>query len=252
MFRKTITILSLIGLLLSCCLWFVSFGFIVYQGPENIVSMDRGVLHWSHVTAPTRPGEFTHTYAFLRWILPHPFPRGRVHDNGAWSFALPTWIPVLFFAVLFWLTPLAKHCPRPARALSLWMYRTWPSKLPNLDAIEPGPRREAVLRSILPSGRVSFLSLIGLVLAWSALLPYLRHRLRFAYLPTPWFVAFAVEGIFYVLVTVCVCGLVNDIRARRRVRQILKEARIVLCRNCGCDLLGSTDRCPECGTTFGA
>lgn len=228
MFRKTITILSLIGLLLGCGLWFVSFGFIVYQGPENIVSMDRGVLSWGHFKAPTRPGEFTHTYAFLRWILPHPFPRGRVHDNGAWSFVLPTWIPVLVFAVLFWLSPLAKYWPRPVRTLSLWMYRTWPSGLPNLEAIEPGPRREAVLQSILPSGRVSFLSLICLVLAWSALLPYLRHRLRFAYLPAPWFVALALEGTFYVLVTVCVCGLVNDICARRRLRQVFKEEGIVL------------------------
>ena len=39
-------------------------------------------------------------------------------------------------------------------------------------------------------------------------------------------------------------------RTRRHLREKLVQLGVPICIPCGYDLRGSTDRCPECGTTF--
>ncbi len=54
------------------------------------------------------------------------------------------------------------------------------------------------------------------------------------------------------------CGVVVSLaawrlfrnRTRRHLRERLIQLGVPICLPCGYDLRGSTDRCPECGTTF--
>ncbi len=97
MLRKTLTILSLIGLLLSVGLWGASYpafgysigtyGFIVRSGGVN---WSRGenqaqLQGWHRVG--TGPGRYT------RWLPSRSVVWGRVHRY------IPFWIPTAFFAV---------------------------------------------------------------------------------------------------------------------------------------------------------
>ncbi len=67
--------------------------------------------------------------------------------------------------------------------------------------------------------------------------------------PGRWWVQALPQLLLYLLVP-----LISAVAFRRTVRQSLRkqlaDQDVPICINCGYDLRGSEDRCPECGTDF--
>ncbi len=139
MFRKTLTILSLIGLLLSVGLWGVSYWWSAYAGPSNGVWLRTGWLmchevtqEWSDASVAERQemmsgpwgGGFDHFVAVGEhifawhdfrgfetywWYHQWPFPR----------IAFPLWIPALLSVFAFYVSYLPLYRRRKRKKLGL-------------------------------------------------------------------------------------------------------------------------------------
>ncbi len=66
---------------------------------------------------------------------------------------------------------------------------------------------------------------------------------------SPDWVLHGAVGCCGVVVSLTAWRLFRD-RTRRHLRERLVQLGVPICIPCGYDLRGSTDRCPECGTTF--
>lgn len=110
MFRKTLTIFSLIGLLLSMGLWVASywrlecFGGLRVSLHNACVTFGEWHASWDG-TDPQGWGWVGFAGIHNDWVPAWNFARiSGLHYEHFWSIRLPMWIPVLLFSVLLWLT----------------------------------------------------------------------------------------------------------------------------------------------------
>ncbi len=100
MFRKTLTILSLVGLLLSVGLWGASYPAFGYSiGTHGFIVRHGGVI-WSRGENWKKPAPLqgwhrvgTELGRYTRWLPSRTVLWGRVHRY------IPFWIPTTFFAI---------------------------------------------------------------------------------------------------------------------------------------------------------
>ena len=92
---------------------------------------------------------------------------------------------------------------------------------------------------------LTLLALAGLYMAATMLAAWTMTQ----YLGSPDWVRHAAVGCCGVVVSLAAWRLFRD-RTRRHLREKLIQLGVPICLPCGYDLRGSTDRCPECGTTF--
>ncbi len=124
MIRKTLTILSLIGLLLSVGAWGVSYFLIYYQGTQNEMELVLGVFEWLHRPLNSQisgwhvEGLVPPKYLEIKYV----FPRFRWVGSGSslmWRATIPLWIPTLFFAIMSWVMHAPVHRRRKRKKLGL-------------------------------------------------------------------------------------------------------------------------------------
>jgi hypothetical protein len=105
--RKTLTILSLIGLLLSVGLWGVSYFHILYvpsQSPKPAIVLRGGLVALTTVTVGAPLGFQCEGYRGLNtWWLP---PRNEFYVSGplGWRLAVPLWLPIMVLISLMIVT----------------------------------------------------------------------------------------------------------------------------------------------------
>ena len=92
---------------------------------------------------------------------------------------------------------------------------------------------------------LTLVALAGLYMAVTILTAWTMTQ----YLGSPDWVRDAAMGCCGVVVSLAAWRLFRD-RTRRHLRERLVQLGVPICIPCGYDLRGSTDRCPECGTTF--
>ena len=130
MIHKTLTILSLIGLLLSVGLWGVSYWEPLYHTDDGVVlwaGHGRGSLtNLGRVRlAPTNPVdliqkkhlgfEWSHGFrGFETDWRPYYFRSGPL-----WVLGIPLWIPTLLFALILWFSSVPLHRRRKRKKLGL-------------------------------------------------------------------------------------------------------------------------------------
>ncbi len=83
MIRKTLTIFSLIGLLLSVGLWGVSYFWVGFQSGQWYVAAEAGTLY------------------------------------ASWNLGIPLWMPTLLFLAVFWLSVAPLYRRRKRKKLGL-------------------------------------------------------------------------------------------------------------------------------------
>ncbi len=118
MIRKTLTILSLIGLLLSVGLWGVSYWhpyfiserytFWVSMGCLNVIEIPSEVTRRAYGNSRWRTFRSFHTIWLPSRLVP-PY-------IGFW---MPLWIPTVFFATCLWWSVLPIHRHRKRKKLGL-------------------------------------------------------------------------------------------------------------------------------------
>ena len=118
MIRKTLTILSLIGLLLSVAVWGVSYWYTGYYGPKCIAATEYGGVRFIYkFQADDREGIwFMQGYKNLgtRWK-----PAIETHPTNV-TIILPFWIPTLILALAFSATrPIHNRRRRKRKKLGL-------------------------------------------------------------------------------------------------------------------------------------
>ncbi len=117
MIRRTLTILSLLGLLLSVGLWGITYLHIGYERGLNYLSAGEGELIWIHSTRVEQPGAGWWFIGFMdfdtRWI-----PRILVREWG-WNVHLPLWIPCAMFGSTLTFISLPFHRCRKHKKLGL-------------------------------------------------------------------------------------------------------------------------------------
>ncbi len=119
MLRKTLTILSLIGLLLSVGLWGVSYLSIAHGAKSHLISVFEGRIGYDHYSFE-RPssqwyyGEFD-SFRTRWWISYYHF------SAGVWGVQIPLWMPSAPFAVflMFRFVPLGRSRKRQELGLCL-------------------------------------------------------------------------------------------------------------------------------------
>ena len=120
MIRKTLTILSLIGLVLSVGLWGASIFNITYSRGFTKTFLSQGVIGWYYhdwyqdgpcwaMQGPIRPYFLTNWKPHIHKDLSGPMPSMAIY--------LPLWIPTAFFAVMFCPTFLRHRRRRKRRKL---------------------------------------------------------------------------------------------------------------------------------------
>ena len=93
-----------------------------------------------------------------------------------------------------------------------------------------------------------WLTAVALLVAYVAVM-ILAGRMMTQYFGSPDWARYVGSGCCGVVFSGVVWRLFRD-RTRRHLREKLVQLGIPICLPCGYDLRGSTDRCPECGTTF--
>ena len=120
MLRKTLTTLSLIGLLLSLGLWTVSYLDIVRTGQKYTWGITRGAVFWMHDEhfMGYQPSYFVRGYRSMRTMwLPHAIR----HRGSVVHVVLPLWMPAVFSGSCFFpLYFLLRRC-RKRKKLGLCM-----------------------------------------------------------------------------------------------------------------------------------
>ena len=115
---------------------------------------------------------------------------------------------------------------------------------------EPCPASEALnfaKHEVMKTWR-SWLMLLALAVLYMTA-TMLAGRIMTQYFGSPDLVRFVARASCGVVVSLAAWRLFRD-RTRRHLRERLVQLGVPICIPCGYDLRGSTDRCPECGTTF--
>ena len=119
MIRKTLTILSLLGLLLSVGLWGASYFNFVYRSKpiESFFMLQRGSLGWRHQTTYSNKRHVWYWNGYrglrTRFRLPAQYTPGVL-----WW--LPLWMPTVASAAVLWVcSPVAHHRRRKRKKLGL-------------------------------------------------------------------------------------------------------------------------------------
>ena len=123
MIRKVLTILSLIGLLLSVGAWAVSYGFPRYwfsTGNTALITGHYTLLWDGGVTYPSLSSsgfEWNGCTPFKTQWLPKltTIPRNAMYPQGALAMCIHLWIPTLLFGSLFYLCRPEYHVRRRKR-----------------------------------------------------------------------------------------------------------------------------------------
>ena len=121
MLRKTLTILSLVGLLLCVGLWGVSYWEPYYRTEESTLWASKGRFGLSNlgieVVFSVEIEKWRGFQGFETDWLPYysediqPFPY--------WSVGIPLWMPTFLFLAIFWLSLLPLHRRRKRKKLGL-------------------------------------------------------------------------------------------------------------------------------------
>ena len=118
MLRKTLTILSLIGLLLSVGLWGVSYLDMGHRGQKYTWGITMGAVFWMHDEhhRDYQPSYVVQGYRSMRTIwLPHAIS----HRGSVVHVVLPLWMPTLFLVSCFLPLYLPMHRRRKRKKLGL-------------------------------------------------------------------------------------------------------------------------------------
>ncbi len=119
MIRKTLTILSLIGLLLSIGLWGVSYSNIFFWGPYMSGSLSKGCCLFRYGPEGNR-NEWGYRHNGFENFMTFPFPLvDKIGRNFA--FVIPLYIPTLLFGFvcLYRAHPLVRHRRRKRKKRGL-------------------------------------------------------------------------------------------------------------------------------------
>ena len=121
MIRRTLTILSLIGLLLSVGAWGVSYGNCGYVSGIKYWMVSNGVLIRFVPLQDQPPHWFWGGVSTSRFSPPVWSPHVLRNDFGQLAFvSLPLWIPTLVFGIILYLCrPLHHHRRRKRKKLGL-------------------------------------------------------------------------------------------------------------------------------------
>ena len=93
-----------------------------------------------------------------------------------------------------------------------------------------------------------WLTLLALVVLYMAATTLAARAMTHLFGSPEW-VRYVAGGGCGAVVSLAAWRLFRD-RTRRHLREKLIQLGVPICLPCGYDLRGSTDRCPECGTTF--
>ena len=118
MIRKTLTNLSLLGLLLSVGLWGVSYLDIGHRGQKYTWGIIRGAVFWMHDEhrQDYQPSYFVGGYRSMRTIwLPHAIR----HRGSVVHVVIPLWMPILFLSSCFFALYLPSRRRRKRKKLGL-------------------------------------------------------------------------------------------------------------------------------------
>ncbi len=121
MLRKTLTIVSLIGLLLSLAAWGVGYWDYHYSWQNDAVSFRGGRVGWWHRSNHDNGSTGLYQLRFNSlWSGVWPYyERSDYHGLISHIFSLPLWIPTVFFTTLFWWSVLPLHRRRKRKKLGL-------------------------------------------------------------------------------------------------------------------------------------
>ena len=96
MIRKTLTIVSLFGLLLSLAAWGASYWNLHFRHNLNVVLLENGNVIVGSLRGAIWPGTHWESKGFRdfkTWWLPR-----YTSGSASWSFAAPLWIPTVLFS----------------------------------------------------------------------------------------------------------------------------------------------------------
>ncbi len=123
MFRKTLTILSLIGLLLSVGLWGVSYTVLGWSNTRTTISVSGGALRYVEfigLSTTSTKRWWSGFNSFNTALIPKVgWRRGIAGQGGTQHFLLPFWIPSVFFATVSWSCYLPLYRRRKRKKLGL-------------------------------------------------------------------------------------------------------------------------------------
>ena len=107
MIRKTLTILSLIGLLLSVCAWAISFGDGGFSiSTNNYFYWASGCWFWFHDDYPDAKIDLRWFENGFRGFEQQWLPEFNPYRRG-WRVGIPVWMPTILFAlILYFCNPL--------------------------------------------------------------------------------------------------------------------------------------------------
>ena len=131
MIRKTLTILSVFGLLLSVGLWGVSYVGIRHDGSNHVIGLSGGRIGYGHM----RYGGFVETKWYcdgFRGFRTYWWFTYNRADNGAWWVAqIPLWMPSGLLVCCLMLCVVPSRRRRKRKKLGLCVkcgYDLWASK----------------------------------------------------------------------------------------------------------------------------
>ena len=111
MIRKTLTICSLIGLLLSVVMWGVSYWNFWYSWDFNSIEVNEGAISFEYFHNMTMADDIIWGWTGFNTLSTKWRPRFEYDDShdGSWEVIVPFWPTVLFCSALLWFLPLRRR-----------------------------------------------------------------------------------------------------------------------------------------------